>query len=241
MRRRKKKTLFLLLIIMAILIGCAPNIFYTNSGISTSSGTPGDGSLENAYQIDYKTNNSRYFSPMSYFLLGTCYVNSSLYQTITDSYLECENTCPGIDFRLMECSTKKGGKVLIHRTHRNGLSADFMVPKIKEDKQIKLYDRIGLWHYLLNFNSSGELSLNKKVSIDFNTMGKHIIALDDAAKKNDLVISKVIFKIELKDDFFNTEYGKEIKRRGIYFAQNLSKSINMVHDDHYHVDFKIVK
>ncbi len=116
-----------------------------------------------------------------------------------------------------------------------------MVPKIKEDKQIKLYDRIGLWHYLLNFNSSGELSLNKKVSIDFNTMGKHIIALDNAAKKNDLVISKVIFKIELKDDFFNTECGKEIKRRGIYFAQNLSKSINMVHDDHYHVDFKIVK
>lgn len=226
---------------MALVIVCAPNILYTNSGVSTSSGTPGDGSLENAYQIDYKTNNSRYFSPMSYFLLGTCYVNSGLYQTIIDSYLECENTCPGIDFRLMECSTKKGGKVLIHRTHRNGLSADFMVPKIKEDKQIKLYDRIGLWHYLLNFDTSGAISLNKKVTIDFNTMGKHIIALDNAAKKNDLVISKVIFKIELKDDFFNTEYGKEIKRRGIYFAQNLSKSVNMVHDDHYHVDFKIVK
>lgn len=241
MKRRKKKILLILLIITVLLIGCAPNIFYSNSGVSISTGTPGNGSMENAYQINYKTDNSRYFSPMSYFLLGTCYVNSRLYQTIKDSYQECEKTCPGIDFRLMECSTKKGGKVLVHRTHRNGLSADFMVPKIKKGEQIKLYDRIGLWHYLLNFDDSGELSLNKKVTIDFDTMGKHLIALDNAAKKNGLVISKVILKIELKDDFFNTEYGKEIKRRGIYFAQNLSKSINMVHDDHYHVDFKLIK
>ena len=83
--------------------------------------------------------------------------------------------------------------------------------------------------------------MNKKVSVDFETMGKHIIALDNAARKNGLAISKVILKINLKDDFYCTKSGKEVKRRGIYFARNLSKAIDMVHDDHYHVDFKIVQ
>lgn len=90
----------------------------------------------------------------------------------------------------------------------------------------------------LNFDSRGRLKINKKVSIDFETLGKHIIALDNAAKKNGLSISKVILKIDLKDDFYKTESGKEVKRRAIYFARNLSKAQNMVHDDHYHVDFK---
>jgi len=228
-----------LLVIIGLAITCAPNIFYKNSGESISLGTTGNGSLQNAYQIDYKTTNSKYFSPVSYFLIGNCYVHSRLYKTILDSYAECERTCKGKKFRVMECSLKKGGKTLIHRTHMNGLSVDFMVPKLNKGKQIKLYDRMGLWHYLLNFDSTGKLKIDKNLTIDFETMSRHIIALDNAAKRNGLSINKVILKIDLKDDLFNTVSGREIKRRGIYFAQNLTKTINMVHDDHYHVDFKI--
>ena len=139
----------------------------------------------------------------------------------------------------MECSDRKGGRLMLHRTHRNGLSVDFMVPKMKKGKQIKFYDHLGLWHYLMNFDSFGRLKLNKKVAIDFETIGRHIIALDNAAKANDLFVSKVILKIDLKDDFFNTASGREIRRRGIYFARNLSKSVDRMHDDHYHVDFKV--
>jgi penicillin-insensitive murein DD-endopeptidase len=138
----------------------------------------------------------------------------------------------------MECSTRNGGKTLLHRTHRNGLSADFMVPKIKNGKQTKFYDRLGLWHYLLGFDTLGRLIFDHKVSIDFETLGKHIIALDNAAKKNGLVISKVILRLDLKDDFYETESGLEIKRRGIYFAKRLPKIVDSLHDDHYHVDFK---
>lgn len=141
----------------------------------------------------------------------------------------------------MECSDKKGGKVLLHRTHRNGLSIDFMVPKLKEQKQARFFDRLGLWHYLLNFDGSGKLRLNKKVSIDFETMGRHIIALDNAARENGLVVKKVILKIDLKDDFFSTPAGREVKRRGIYFARNLSPAVDRMHDDHYHVDFALVE
>lgn len=238
MKRRKLKLVILLIILSGIIIACTPNMFYKNTGVSTSIGSPGNGSLKNAYQIDYKANNYKYFSPVSYYLFNNGFLNSSLYHTIIDSYKECEETCPGTEFRIMECSDKKGGKVLLHRTHRNGMSVDFMVPKLKNNMQKKFYDRIGLFHYLLNFDSSGQLKLNKKVTIDFETIGKHIIALDNAARENGLVISKVILKIDLKDDFYKTKSGKEVKRRGIYLARSLQSKVDIMHDDHYHVDFK---
>lgn len=241
MRRHKIKILLLFITLVGLTCGCAPHIFYSNSGESISYGTPGNGSLENAYQIDYRTNNSIYFSPISYYLMGNGYVHSKLHKTILDSYVECEKTCEGTKFRIMECSGKKGGKLSLHRTHRNGLSVDFMVPLKKNGKQKRAYDLLGLWHYLLEFNSDGILELNKNISIDFETIGKHIIALDNAAKSNGLAISKVILKIDLKDDFFRTDSGKEIKRRGIYFAYALTKKVDMMHDDHYHVDFKEMK
>ncbi|MCG8698510.1 MAG: hypothetical protein MI922_10690 [Bacteroidales bacterium] len=241
MTKSKIKITLLGLTLIALMIRCVPHMVYKNSGVSTSSGTPGSGSLRNAYQVDYKTNNAKHFSPMSYYLFGNGYVNSRLYHTIVESYQECEKTCPNIDFRLMECSDKRGGNLMLHRTHNNGLSVDFMVPKIKNGKQSKFYDKLGLWHYLLQFDSSGRLKLNKKVKIDFETIGRHIIALDNAARKNGLKVSKVILMINLKDDFYKTQSGKEIKRRGIYFARKLSPVVDMMHDDHYHVDFKIVE
>jgi penicillin-insensitive murein endopeptidase len=184
--------------------------------------------------------NARYFSPISYYLLGDCFVNSKLEKVLRNSYMECETTCSGKYFSIMECSRKLGGKMLIHRTHQNGLSIDFMVPKLKEAGQKKLYDRLGLFHYLLDFDMEGRLNINKKVAIDFETMGKHIIALDNAARNNGLMISKVIFMLELKDEFFKTDAGKEIKKRGIYFARSLPQKVNKMHDDHYHVDFKLL-
>jgi penicillin-insensitive murein endopeptidase len=140
----------------------------------------------------------------------------------------------------MEGSRKKGGKTLIHRTHQSGLSVDFMVPKKKEKKKGSVFDRMGMWHYLLEFSDIGSLDLHKNIVIDFETMGRHILALDDAARNNGLRIKKVILKIELKDDFFNTPSSKKVKQREIYFAKALTPMINRVHDDHYHVDFEII-
>jgi penicillin-insensitive murein endopeptidase len=107
-------------------------------------------------------------------------------------------------FRIKECAIRKEVKFFFNRTHRNGLSVDFMVPKIRNNKQVRIFDHLGLWHYLLNFDSDGRLLLNKKLRIDFNTIAEHIIALDNAARENGLKISKVIFKSDLKDDLFLT-------------------------------------
>ena len=245
MKNRKKKKYFIkivsLLLIIFIGYRAVSQILYKNEGISRSVGKVNKGELINAYKLPYKGENFSYYSPFSYYILGRSYVHSKVYQSITDAYQLCEKGCPGIKFRYMECSKRKGGKMFPHITHQNGLSADFMTPLKKNEKQYKGFDRIGIWRYLMNFDAHGKAKINKKVSIDFNLMAKHIINLEKSARKNGLRIKKVIFKINLKDDLFRTKYGQKLKRMNIYFARNLPERINKLHDDHYHIDFEILK
>ncbi len=239
MRKLKLKQIILILLLMVLAVACMPQFFHSNSGQSTSHGSPGNGSLEKGYLMDYRLNNAKYFSITSYYLFGNGYVNSRLYHTLIEAYSICEQSCPGKQFKFMECSTDEGGKQLIHRTHQNGLSVDFMVPKKIGDQQYTLLDHLGLWHYFLEFDGDGKLSFNSKVEIDFETMAKHILALDDAARKNGLRIKKVLLQIDLKDDFYRSKSGQEVKARGIYFARYLTPRVDQFHDDHYHIDFTL--
>ncbi len=207
---------------------------------SQSVGTVRKGELKNGVRLPYKSGNFSYFSPFSYGVLRRAYVNSKVYRTVIEAYQICEKTCPNQKFRVMECSRKHGGKMKPHRTHQNGTSVDFMTPLKKKDKQFRFYDHLGIWHYLMAFDKSGRMKGTRKVKIDYETMAKHIIALDDASKKEGLRIKKVIFKIELQAGLFKTKYGKELKRRGIYFVRALPKIIDNLHDEHYHVDFEEV-
>jgi penicillin-insensitive murein endopeptidase len=114
---------------------------------------------------------------------------------------------------------------------------DYMVPTLKDKKQSQALDRLGMWHYLLEFTPDGQSKLNKRITLDYESMTRHILDLDDAAQKNGLRIRMIIFNIELKREFFNSPSGKKVKQRGFYFAQSLDSFINKVHDDHRHVDF----
>ena len=243
---RKRKWILLILTILMIALSI-PELLHKNKGSSKSLGSVGNGQLENPYLLPWSGKNFRYFSPISYFIFDNGYTHSKVHNTLLEAYKICEQTCPGIQFRVMECSDKKGGKLMIHRTHQNGMSIDFMSPKKKpgqqqngKDKQSKLFDLLGMWHYLLEFSNAGKLNGSKKISIDFETMGQHILALDKAARNNGLRIKKVIFKIELKGDFY-TPSGKKVQQKGIYFARALPPFTNKVHDDHYHVDFEIIR
>lgn len=242
MSRNKKRWLWFFALIFSLLILLAlPEILHRNQGESNSIGSVGNGRLENAWLLPYSGKNFRCFSPLSYYLFNNAYTHSRVYRTVLEAYKSCEKTCPGIQFRYMECSDKHGGKLLIHRTHQNGLSVDFMSPKRKGSRQSIFFDRLGLWHYLLEFTNSGRLKINSKIQIDFESIGKHILAIDDAARRNGLRIKKVIFMIELKDQMRQTESWQEMQRRKIYFVQRLSNFINRIHDDHYHIDFEKVE
>ncbi|WP_273447253.1 hypothetical protein [Neolewinella agarilytica] len=235
MTKRKKIALAVFAILLLVL--SLPELLHQNEGKSTSKGSVSGGTLENGWLLPWSGENFRYFSPLSYFALDRGYAHHKVHQTVVEAYAACETSCPGIQFRIMESARCGGGRLWPHRTHQIGMSVDFMVPKIKNGQQYRWLDRLGVWHYLLSFDEKGRWSEN--VAIDFETMGKHILALDDAARKNGLRIKKVILKIDLKDDFYATKSGQAVRARGIYLAKALPKLVDDLHDDHYHVDFNI--
>lgn len=225
----------MLLVVFVVL--AIPELLHQNEGKSRAMGSPGKGTIENAWLIPYFGKNYRYFSPLSYFVLNRGYAHHRVHNAILEAYETCETTCPEALFRLMECGNKHGGEMWPHRTHQAGLSADFMLPKKLNNTPLRMLDHLGVWHYALQTDKSGNYT--SRVTVDFETMGRHLIALDDAARKNGIRIKKVILKIDLKDDFFKTASGKKVKARGIYFARSLPKLVDDLHDDHYHVDFAL--
>lgn len=204
---------------------------------SESIGTVSQGSLKNGKLMPFEGNNFHYFDTASY-LGSRAFVHENLKQTLLNSYHELETTRPTQHFCLMECSNKDGGKIHPHRTHQNGLSVDFMSPLKLAGQPYYGLDTIGAAHYLLDFDENGNYTKDTNISIDFETLAQHIWTVEQHARKNGLKISKVIFKMELKDELYATEYGQKLKSSSIYITKNLSPLINSLHDDHYHIDFE---
>ncbi len=203
---------------------------------SNSFGVVSNGKLENGKLIPFYGKNFSYFDKGSY-LSGRGYVNDKVLVTLLESYKQLETLVPNRHFYIMESANKEGGKLYPHRTHQNGLSVDFMMPLTQGNKPYSQLDSLGTGHYLLAFNNNGEYGYNKSVKVDFNLMAQHILILNKEAEKVGLKIKKVIIKTEYKDELFATEYGKKLKASGIYLVKRLSKLINALHDEHYHVDF----
>ena len=235
-----KKRLFIGLFVSSLLLlvffsDCSQKI--KGEGDSISQGKVNDGELINGRKFPFSGENYKYFSRISFAVLNRAWVHQKVLQTTLDAYQLCKKSCPDRKFLLMECSHKNGGKMWPHRTHQNGTSIDFGTPLLKNNKIYTLDHHYGIGHYTMSFDSTGVSKMNKKIKIDFETMGKHILALDQSAKKNGMYIKKVIFKIDLKDDFFKSKSGMLVKAKKIYFAQVLPKLIDNQHDEHYHVDF----
>jgi len=233
-----KKRFLILLIGLLFSPSCSRKI--KGNGKSESIGSVSNGSLKNGRKFPFRGKNYCFFSPFSYSLLNRAWVHEKVLSSVIDAYKTCETTCPKRKFLMMECSRKHGGTMWPHKTHQNGTSIDFATPLLRKGKPFNFHHRYGLLHYAMKFDEDGNSARNKNVKIDFETMGKHLLALDQSARKHGMYIKKVIFKIDLKDDFFRSKAGKKIKRKGIYFAKSLPKVIDEQHDDHYHVDFGLL-
>ena len=204
---------------------------------SISKGTVSNGKLSNAVLFPPKGNNYNYFSGQSY-LKGRAFVNSEVKNILLDALVSLENIVPDQQFQIMEIAHEHGGELWPHRTHQKGTSVDFMLPKMKDGKVDYSLDKKGISHYFLNTNNNGVYDDSDGVKINFESTAKEILALNEAANSNGWKIKKVILKIELLDDLFKTPSGKKLKQLKIYFAKSLSKKVNDVHDDHFHIDFE---
>ena len=213
--------------------------YYTDHTIdnlsSISHGSVSNGSLEHGKLIPYYGSNYSYFDTTSYFS-GRAFLHEDVLAFTLKAYKNLENVSNRF-YRIMECSNQMGGKLWPHQTHQNGTSIDFMMPLTKDHKPYYNLDEIGLSHYWLSFDDNGKYSEDKSVEIDFEAIAQHILLLNEAANEKGWKIKKVIIKIELKDELYATPSGKKLKAKGIYVVQGLSKMVNALHDDHYHIDF----
>ena len=116
---------------------------------------------------------------------------------------------------------------------------DLMMPLIKDGKPYYGLDTIGVDHYALTFDNQGRYVKDETIHIDFDLVARQVLLLEHFANQEGLEIAKLIIKVELKDELFSTPYGKLLKERGIYVVKGLSPLVNELHDDHFHVDFRV--
>lgn len=198
---------------------------------SKSIGTVANGRIEHAKRIPYQGPNYRTYSFAGY-LAGRTFVHQKVRDVVLDAYTELSETLPNQTFVLMETGKRFGGRMLPHRTHRNGLSVDFMTPLQKKGEPYAASGLFNLWAYGRDFDDSGKKA---SLAIDYEVMAQHLLAIERAAKKHGIGIQKVIFDPVLRKYLLKSPSGKKLGSR-FPFTRN---RVVVRHDDHYHIDFRL--
>lgn len=198
---------------------------------STCHGTTSDGTLTNGWKLPASGPNFTSYSTIGS-MLGRTYVHSDVFQVLLDSYKALESTAPASVFVYGETGKKKGGPFEPHKTHRNGLSVDFMVPVLDASgNSVPLPTNIlNKWGYDIEFDTNGRY---EELTIDAETMAEHIFQLHRTAEEHGVGIWRVIFAPELQPLLHSTERWTFL-RDHVEFSQRRSW---VRHDEHYHIDF----
>lgn len=207
--------------------------FAAHAETSICYGTTSNGRIENAVQLAGRGNNFEGYSSIAQ-LAGRTYVHSGVRDIILSAYQKLELEQPGKVFKYAEAGFKNGGQFKPHKTHRNGLSVDFITPVINaEGKSVHLpthpFNKLG---YDIEFSKEGKY---KELSIDYEALAAHIVQLHKQAKKRGHDLWRVLFDPKLQPYLFKTKYGAYIKENILI----PNKRSWVRHDEHYHVDFSI--
>jgi penicillin-insensitive murein DD-endopeptidase len=200
---------------------------------STCYGTTSNGRLENGVQLPSKGDNYIGYSFIAR-LVGRTYVHSEARDIIVSAYKDLEVEQPTKVYKYAEAGFEEGGQFKPHKTHRNGLSVDFMTPVTdKSGKSSHLpTNPLNKFGYNIEFN---ETDMYGGMSIDYEAIAAHIVALHKQAKMHGHDLWRVIFAPELQPNLYETKYA-EYLRNNIQFSKKRSW---VRHDEHYHVDFSI--
>lgn len=200
---------------------------------STCYGTTSNGRLENGVQLPASGTNFEGYSTIAR-LAGRTYVHSSVKDIIVGSYNALETEQPGKVFKYAETGFEDGGQFKPHKTHRNGLSVDFMTPVLNADgESVHLptnpFNKFG---YNIEFDQNGHY---QGYRIDYDALAAHIVMLHKESRRQGHNLWRVIFDPDLQPPLFRTGYANYLKKN-ISFSKQLAW---VRHDEHYHVDFSI--
>ena len=196
-------------------------------------GTTSKGSLENGVLLPIKGKNFIAYSSFAH-LTGRTYVHSTVRSIMLKAYKALEKEHPQKVYKYAETGFKNGGTFKPHKTHKNGLSVDFMTPVIdKSKKSVHLPTHaLNKFGYAIEFNKDGDY---KQYKIDFTALAAHIVFLHKEAKRQGHDLWRVIFDPNLQPKLFETKYGDYL-RQHIKFSKKRSW---VRHDEHYHIDFAV--
>ncbi len=196
-------------------------------------GTTSNGRLNNGVKLPAAGNNFEGYSYIAR-VAGRTYVHSKVHDIVVSAYTQLETEQPTKVFKYAETGFKEGGKFKPHKTHRNGLSVDFIVPVVDENGQsVHLpTNPTNKFGYNIEFDVNGKYGSYK---IDYEAMAAHIVLLHKEAKARRHNLRRVIFAPELQPHLFKTKYS-EYLMQNVHFLKTQSW---VRHDEHYHVDFEI--
>ena len=200
---------------------------------STCYGTTSNGKLDNGVQLPSSGKNYVGYSQVLR-LAGRTYVHSQVNSIVVKAYQSLQIELPEKIFKYAETGFKNGGQFKPHKTHRNGLSVDFMTPVVnRAGKSVHLPTHaLNKFGYKIEFDEQDKY---QEYTIDYVALAAHIVALHKAAKEQGVDLWRVIFDPILQPKLFETEYASYLKQH-IQFS---SKRSWVRHDEHYHVDFDI--
>ena len=196
-------------------------------------GTSSNGRLEHGVQLPASGANFEPYSSVGV-ALGRTHVHSRVRSTVVAAYSALAKSHPGKLYVYGESGWDVGGRIKPHKTHQNGLSVDFMVPVVDaKGRSVRLptsaLDKFG---YDIDFDANAR---HEGFTIDFDAVAEHLYALDLAARKNGIGISRVIFD--------RGTFPSCTVRSAAPTSSNESTSCEeqpwIRHDEHYHVDFAV--
>lgn len=223
------KKIFVITIL--IVLGC--DWAYAEKIPSTCFGTTKSGRLENGWQLPSSGKNFEVYSTLGV-LLGRNYVHSKIYEVIIAAYKNLEFSAPEKVFVYGETGFKEGGRFTPHKTHANGLSVDFFVPVVNQaGVAVKLpISPLNKFGYNIEFDQKGQY---KGLTIDFEAIAKHLLAIKQAADTQGVGIGVVIFDKSFQERLFATATGKILPG----LMRFPVKKPWVRHDEHYHIDFQV--
>ena len=200
---------------------------------STCYGTTSNGHLEHGVQLPSEGTNFVGYSAVAR-LAGRTYVHSSVKDIMLAAYKDLEKDQPTKVYKYAETGFEEGGQFKPHKTHRNGLSVDFMTPVIDDDNvSVHLPTHpLNKFGYDIEFYKNDEYD---GLRIDYEAIAAHIVALHKQAKAVGYDLWRVIFAPELQPNLYTTTHGPYLKKYIIFST----KRSWVRHDEHYHVDFSI--
>jgi penicillin-insensitive murein endopeptidase len=198
-------------------------------------GSSAHGRIENAVRLPISGPNYTAYSTAGT-MAGRTYVHTTVAAIITGSYALLHQARPGTVYVYGETGAPTGGRFKPHRTHQNGLSADFFVPvRDGSGRSVALPTDTPRLGYDIAFDAAGR---HGDHTIDFDAMAEHLFRLDAAAHAHGSGIAQVVYDPVLLPTLFATPRGPWLKQH-LPFRPVPRLSGDLPSSGHYHVEFSV--